>query len=892
MLNYIKDTLFNINGNIIPVNQATINTEASIDGRYDAGDRHSFFFYNQGPIKSSVSFSYYLTGNDAIKNYINLDNVFLSGNISNIKFFSGCLSSYTVRFSANQPIEVDATIDIYDPLQGTLQRNNNRIGKITPLNTNNLAIENSYSGELAIGNIKQASFEYAAEITPIYYSETGLNHSNILPNRIFWGKKSIRMNIIDDNIESYLPVNSQFIAARIEARDYNNTPMEVFSISGKINSKNISIDQGNPILKSFDIIQNRVSNQPTIERISPSSASSNTVINIFGSNLANATSLFVGDDPVKEFSILNDSQIQFRLPENVNSGFIRVNTFEENAYSPSGLYVNYSPIIISNFYPTVLKSGASAFINGSNLNKVSEVWFNNIQSPSFTVVNDKLLVADVPGYTLNGQITVKSNSRNISGVSANNFYTPPGIISFGPLTGLPNTQISITGYNFDSINYVSINNIIVLHTVVNTGRITFNVPTGNTWGNIKVVNSYNQVATSQLKFVPDVVITGTSIRSGLAYAPISISGYNFQPELLYGFNDGTYKVEFNGVSTGFYIQSSNILTGRVPKGANSGPIQLYKSDGSSTYQSTGSFIYINDPAIITNVFPSGFISGSSFDASLIGSNIKNLTRVILSGHISGSTSGKVISIWNKNYNINLIPTDTANLRSLNTSLIPDIFGIGANIDPVLSLPQSLSGNSFLTGTAITTGRWFLVVENEGGTGNVFGPLNISSLPKISHLDSNKYYMSSSTNINNTKENNHSFALDSNTGTSMSTSTFGTTGTLTIQFPTICEIHRVKVISHSQSYLDDGANPRSLIIGLGTGTFGSQSSLVSSGSVQLGPYSTYESGYTINTGNLSWRHEANFIQFQSTYKIAGSEQLMPLKLAEIEIYGIPIYRQSS
>lgn len=883
MLYSLRNTSFNINGQDIYINNATLESNSYIDGRYDEGDRHTFKFSNKSANLSTLSFSYYLTGEDPIKNYLDIDDSFITGNISNLVFKYGCLSSYNAKFSPNRPIEVNASLDIYDYFSGNFTPSVNKEIEVIPLNASDMTIDNLTSSSVTLGNFKEATFQYKADVSPVYYTETGLGKTNILPNRVYWGKKEIGMSLVTDNIELYLPVDGQDVSVSIEAKDSNAITKEIFVISGRANKKSISITEDSPIFQSIDIIQNRVGYQPVITGINPSIANQNDIVYIVGSNLRNVKSLFIDRDNIKKYSIVSDDLITFKIDPDLNSGIIRATSFESDAYSPSGLFINYPNMSISNLNPTVLRSGELMYINGSNFNRISSIDFNNVSSTGFSVINNSLIIAPIPGRTLNGNVSVTSTSRNKSATSSQKFYTPPIIDVFNPISGFPGVTMNVTGSNFESIQSVTINNLSTSYTIVNTGRITFPIPTGNTWGTIKITNTQNQVAESRFRFTPDVTITGTTPKSGIAYTPYTISGINFIDPLLYNLGNSTYKVSFNGVDTGFFISSNTKLTGLVPKGAKTGPVLIYKNDGSSTYQSSGNFIYIADPPIVEAVFPSGFFSGNSFDASIVGKNLVNLKKIYLSGDSDGLPSGKTIVVWDKTYSLNSIPADTNDLRTLNTSLSQDVFGLASNVDPVLSYPATLSGNSFLTGLAVQSGYWHLIMENDGGISEPFGPIPIHRQRKVSHLSTNTYTQSSYLAPSLPSVGGASWALDGNTGTCIVTSPNLTNGKFKIAFANRCQIHRIEVTSFDQAYTDVGPNPRSLQINLGTGS----SSVFYSGNVQLPTYSSYSTGYPLNTGTSSWRQEADYVEFHSKYSVGGVDQNIAIVLSEVTIYGIPL-----
>ena len=96
--------------------------QASIDPRYDAGQRHSRNYFANAGIGSTLTFSHYLTGNlDNIKAFITTQGEKIAGNRSNegvpvsgsfggMVFKSGYLRSYDINFQPNQPVVANSTI--------------------------------------------------------------------------------------------------------------------------------------------------------------------------------------------------------------------------------------------------------------------------------------------------------------------------------------------------------------------------------------------------------------------------------------------------------------------------------------------------------------------------------------------------------------------------------------------------------------------------------------------------------------------------------------------------------------------------------------------------------------------------------------------------------------
>lgn len=875
-----RNSVIKINNQNLFVNRIEIDSTANISPVYVDGQRHTTSFSNEGNVMSSIRISYFITGSDIIKNFCYDNALPISGYLAGIFFQSGYLNSYSVSIQPNAPIEATADISIFGAVTGIYDPNKILRPDIKPLNGSDIIVESLTESTTPYGNIYSVTYNYNTEIAPIYFEKTGLNLSDINPDRIAFGKKTASMEIITDSPSGHIPINALNSAVRVKALYADSNVAEIFNISGKMIKRSFDLSSNN--YQKIQIIQNRIADQPSVTSFYPLVASAGDTINIDGQNFTNTIRVSLNNEDVSNYNINSDTNISFVLDAYLNSGLLRVENLEDVAYSQSNFGITYPSIQINSIDPVNLTSGNSVVIQGVNFYKISDVIFGGTSSTSFTVINDNIINAIVPGRIANSGITIGSSSRTKTGVSTFNYYAYPVIDVFYPKTGINGNNIMISGANLYDISAITINDIEASYSLIDTGSVQVTVPTGNTLGYIKITNQAGLSTLSKNWFRPVVSITGSGPLSGVFDTSILLSGANFYSYSMYEYlNNGTpqYKVSFNGTPTGLFIVNDLLMSGKVPYNAKSGPIYIYKPDGVSTYDTTGNFTYINNPPIIKFSAPSGIVSGDSLNLLLVGENLTNITKVYAKG--SGINLGRSIIIWENTYNQLAPTTNTTGIRYLNTSGQYDILGLAAMYKHTPYFPISLSGNSMITGASIRSGIYDLYVETTAGTGCSSGAFTINPLINLAQLSSTKIYASS---ITSGEENYYGpyKLVDNDTGTLSRTKTLPSQF-FKFEFASKCQVFQIDINS---TYVDFSAANNYLEISLITGvSTGSYTGIISSGIVSMGQYSYYSSGYGINTGTASWRNEANAVLIRSHKFPSGPEQNYALALSEIKIHGI-------
>lgn len=212
----------------------------------------------------------------------------------------------------------------------------------------------------------------------------------------------------------------------------------------------------------------------------------------------------------------------------------------------------------------------------------------------------------------------------------------PVIASFTPASGIPGTEVTISGENFNGASAVKFNGLdAASFTVISDEQIQAEVPAGAATGPISV-HTPDGSAISNNNFVVLIPpqITTFAPDTGPAGTEVNISGSGFST---------TLSVEFNGVSAvSFNIIADDQLTAVVPAGASSGPISLTNAIGTAT--SAGNFI-IPEPPFTLSVFSNGPGTVQLFpEPDLTGGIYNSITEVTLTavpdpGYVFAGWSG-------------------------------------------------------------------------------------------------------------------------------------------------------------------------------------------------------------------------------------------------------------
>lgn len=247
-------------------NQCTLNIQTSLEAKYDAGSRHSIDYRASNGIGSRLNFSHYLEGDNVntVKNLLTTQGELIGddgrsnegkvvqGSFGGMEFVSGYLTSYSIQFSPNSPVIANSEIVFFDDLNGAFEQTEETADKDEILNCKNIIFGNSSSSDVGvIDNFIGATYNYTSEINPVYHA------GSTVPERIYFGRKTVSMNIDIDNPTGTLPYNGASAKFNINLTKHNSpTPVESFVCFGRIQSRTVGASVGGRVTHQIGIVSN------------------------------------------------------------------------------------------------------------------------------------------------------------------------------------------------------------------------------------------------------------------------------------------------------------------------------------------------------------------------------------------------------------------------------------------------------------------------------------------------------------------------------------------------------------------------------------------------------------------------------------------------------------
>lgn len=624
--------LINLSG--IFAKDASLNVEAFLEPRYLTNERHGLTYAATEGLGGLLSFSYYLTGVDPLKNYIEEEsNAVLSGNLGGLYFNSGYLKSYKLDCEPNRSLVAQAQIVFFDDLKGEFTPTYQNADEYPILNFSNITLSDPTNGNIGeITNITNLNYSYENEINPLYLS------NDKYPSQVKFGRKEISLLITTDNLSGDLSITGKAAGITV-AFNHPFIPSlsESITVSGILHQRNITTSVGDIITSNLSIRQNYVDGGPVIISVSPENAAPGSRVQIIGTNLKHISSLKFANSPAT-YEVYSDTEITGIVPLDGLTGPITVTSYAGETKTSSDFTVDYNSILVSGISPiTGLISGLIR-VSGNYFYNITDVKFTNNVAASFNVISEKFIDVTVPENAAWGEVQVSSSISQKTGTSIQKFVPIPNINSFTPTSGLTGDLITINGSSFSGVTGVQFNNLPNINpytspfSVVSNSSITTNVPSGNVKGKIKLLGQSGVQTLSATDFWPIVRITGLNPTSSRTGAAIEILGENFYSDLLYeiGSLSNNFLVSFgNGDVSGLFTRINNTkLTGLVPYNAKSGAVYLY-NPSKEPYIYSGYFSLKHNPPTITSTgVQTGQYSGYGF---LYGTNLYEASSVLLSG---------------------------------------------------------------------------------------------------------------------------------------------------------------------------------------------------------------------------------------------------------------------
>jgi hypothetical protein len=350
---------------------------------------------------------------------------------------------------------------------------------------------------------------------------------------------------------------------------------------------------------------------PFITSFFPLEAASGDTIKINGTDLSNATSVMIGNQPALSSRVISPTLIEAVAGSTV-SGNITVTT-ERGNHSKSG-FVFKAPPIITGFNPVEGGAVKPITITGYNFTGTTAVKIGGMAAMSFQVVSPGLINATVNYGASSGSIEV-TNRYGTATIGGFIFMPVPVVNWFTPLAAAAGATVTIYGKFLTTTTEVQIGGKPAsAFTMINDSTVTAIVGAG-TSGSVSVTTRGGTATKSGFNILPGITsFTPTAAAEG---DTVTIYGTN-----LWAVNDVGF-----GAGRTYFVEdiSYTIIKVKVESDATSGNVTLYSTYGST---SLPGFTFIPRP-VITSISP--VMGGKGTIMTITGRNFENVFSVTIGG---------------------------------------------------------------------------------------------------------------------------------------------------------------------------------------------------------------------------------------------------------------------
>lgn len=310
----------------------SFDISTNLEPLYFANKKYSHHYQATEPMRGTLAFSYFLTGQDYFHDLIYKENEGIEGNFGQMSFPSGFLTSYRISATPNRMARADVEIEFFD-FEGQLGS-----GSFTPttekppqdkttLNFLDATINGTGLTD-ANSSVTDAAFSYSMEVRPVYNLVTGTGLYNIKPDHINFGTKKLQTSVTIDNLSGAMRMQGDSTLLGIELRDRQTLSRQVYyEARGFTNVKNVQADnqsfarntiQVNQEAPSFLAqITGRLVDHPDHggEGWGPTGGNPGDTIDVSGINFLSYPDVWIGNFELFECQYINDNLIRFTVPE-------------------------------------------------------------------------------------------------------------------------------------------------------------------------------------------------------------------------------------------------------------------------------------------------------------------------------------------------------------------------------------------------------------------------------------------------------------------------------------------------------------------------------------------------------------------------------------------------
>ena len=308
---------FKINGKAILVDSASFNVNPELSETKQADRAGAFDRPASAGVKSSLSISYYLTGADPLKPFLEAK-THIPFEIAGLTLQKGYLTSYSFNADPFGPVRIDAGIDFFEDFGGTfspatLPDQDNKYLQFSDMQLTLQGID-------ADSKIQNLNYNLSQNVEPVY------RHGDLIPSDIRFGKRLSSVDMDTYNFQEALAYTGKSVTI-----DFN-IGGETYEVAGTLSSKDVSISYGQKIRASLSVESSSYGGTPVLSSNSTTVAVG-SILYIWGTNLQDTTAVYFHNNikaqEVKTGEVnssTGDNGISVIVPRFAKSGPVRIIT--------------------------------------------------------------------------------------------------------------------------------------------------------------------------------------------------------------------------------------------------------------------------------------------------------------------------------------------------------------------------------------------------------------------------------------------------------------------------------------------------------------------------------------------------------------------------------------
>jgi hypothetical protein len=275
----------------------SLKYDATISPNYNVFHGKNAYNFSAGKAgQGSVDLEYFLTGSDPLVDKMSDPKTPVSISFGGLTVGSGYLGSYSFSAEPFAPVKAKVQFNFFQEVDGTFSPSQSELISSETLSVSDMSLE---GGNIAtINNVKNFSYGYKSSLTPTYAIASDGATNEFLGVTSKASTVSVDFALYDYDLS--LPSTGIQESFKINLKDKNSVSKQLFYVDGPLRNKSIGARVNDRVSSNYSINQGKLGGEtPSITAHDPVQGLPGGSLSIYGSNILNATSAWIGNHECK-----------------------------------------------------------------------------------------------------------------------------------------------------------------------------------------------------------------------------------------------------------------------------------------------------------------------------------------------------------------------------------------------------------------------------------------------------------------------------------------------------------------------------------------------------------------------------------------------------------------